>query len=56
MSFMTYFFAIAKDIVLFKIYFRSLVFPKQNAVVLRFEIVVYFSNYQNASMLWFYFY
>ena len=36
---MTYFFAITKDIVLFKIYFKRLVFSKQNAVVLRFEIV-----------------
>ena len=34
---MTYFFAITKDI--FKIYFKSLVFSKQNAVVLRFDIV-----------------
>ena len=34
-----FFFAITKDIVLFKIYFKSLVFPQQNAVFLRFEIV-----------------
>ena len=33
------FFAIIKDIALFKIYFKSLVFSKQKAVVLRFEIV-----------------
>ena len=38
MCLMTYFFAITKDI-LFKIYFKSLVFSKQNAVVLRFDIV-----------------
>ena len=37
MCLMTYFFAITKDI--FKIYFKSLVFSKQNAVVLRFDIV-----------------
>ena len=37
MFLMTYFFAITKDI--FKIYFKSLVFSKQNAVVLRFDIV-----------------
>ena len=72
MCLMTYFFAITKDI-LFKIYFKSLVFSKQNAVVLRFDIVSdksfnvtpvftalsllpLFSNYQNTSMLWFYFY
>ena len=36
-GFKTYFFATAKDIVLFKIYFRSTVFSKQNAVVLIFE-------------------
>ena len=36
---MTIFFTVAKDIVLFKIYFKSLVFSKQNAVVLRFETV-----------------
>ena len=34
-----HFFAVAKDIVLFKIYFKSLVFSKENAVVLRFETV-----------------
>ena len=34
-----YFFAITKDIVLFNIYFKSSIFSKQNAVVLRFEIV-----------------
>ena len=33
------FFAITKDIVLFNIYFKSSIFSKQNAVVLRFEIV-----------------
>ena len=38
MCLMTYFFANTKDI-LFKIYFKSLVFSKQNAVVLRFDIV-----------------
>ena len=36
---MTYFFAITRDIVLFKIYFKSSVFSKQKAVVLRFEVV-----------------
>ena len=36
---MTYFFATIKDIVLFKIYFKNLVFWTQNAVVLRLEIV-----------------
>ena len=34
-----YFFTITKDIVLFNIYFKSSIFSKQNAVVLRFEIV-----------------
>ena len=38
MCLMTYFFTIKKDM-LFKIYFKSLVFSKQNAVVLRFDIV-----------------
>ena len=37
MCLVTYFFAITKDTVLFKIYFKSLVFSKQNAVVLSFE-------------------
>ena len=32
------FFAITKDIVLFKTYFQSLIFSKRNAAVLRFEI------------------
>ena len=40
MCLMTYFFAIIKDIVLLKIYFESLVFSRQNAIVLRFEIVI----------------
>ena len=35
-SFFFFFFAIIKDVALFKIYFKSSVFPKQNAVVLRF--------------------
>ena len=39
MCLITYFFTIIEDIVLLKIYFESLVFSKQNAVVLRFEIV-----------------
>ena len=39
MCLMTYFFAITKDIVVFKIYFKSLVFPKLNAVALRVEIL-----------------
>ena len=39
MCLMTFFFAIIKDIVLFKIYFKSLVYSKQTTVVLRFEIV-----------------
>ena len=37
--FFYFFFAITKDIVLFNIYFKSSIFSKQNAVVLRFEIV-----------------
>ena len=70
MFLITYFFAITKDTVLFKIYLKSL---EQNAVVLSFEIVsdiktqrntsLYrldlvpsFSNHQNMSMLWFHFY
>ena len=36
---MTYFFAITKKIVSFKVSFKSLVFSKQKAVVLIFEIV-----------------
>ena len=32
----SFFFAITKDVVLFKIYFKSSVFPKQKAVVLIF--------------------
>ena len=36
---MTYFFAVTKDTVLFKIYFKTLVISKKNAVVLSFEIV-----------------
>ena len=39
MCLMTYFFVITKDKVLFKIYFKRLIFSKQNAVVLGFEIV-----------------
>ena len=39
MFLITYFFAITKDTVLFKIYLKSLVFSEQNAVVLSFEIV-----------------
>ena len=39
MCLMTYFFAVTKDTVLFKIYFKTLVFSKKNAVVLSFEIV-----------------
>ena len=37
MCLMTYFFAITKDLIVFKIYFKSLVFSKLNAVALRFE-------------------
>ena len=37
---MTYFFAITKDLVVFKIYLKSLVFSKLNAVALRFDIVM----------------
>ena len=39
MCLMAYFFAVAKDVLL-KNYFKSLVFSKQKAVVLRFEIVI----------------
>ena len=41
MCLMTYFFAIIKDIVLIKIYFQGLVFSKQNAIVLQFEIDIH---------------
>ena len=37
---MTYFFAITKDLEVFEIYFKSLVFSKVIAVALRFEIVI----------------
>ena len=39
MCLMTYFFAITEVIVLFIISFKSLIFSKQNALVLIFEIV-----------------
>ena len=39
MCLMTNFFDITKDLVVFKTYFKSLVFSKLNAVVLGFEIV-----------------
>ena len=39
MFLITYFFAITKDTVLFKIYLKSLVFSEQKAIVLSFEIV-----------------
>ena len=39
MCLMNFFFAVTKDMLLFKIYFKSLIFSKQNTVVLRFEIV-----------------
>ena len=38
MCLMTYFFADTKDLVVSKMYFKSLVFLKLNAVALRFEI------------------
>ena len=40
MCLMTYFFAITKDLLVFKIYFKSLVFSTLIAVALRFEIVI----------------
>ena len=39
--FFFFLFAITKDIIVFKIYFKSSIFSKQNAVVLKFEIVSY---------------
>ena len=39
MSLMTYFFAITNDLVVFNIYFKSLVFSKLKTVALRLEIV-----------------
>ena len=39
--FFFFLFAITKDIIVFEIYFKSSIFSKQNAVVLKFEIVSY---------------
>ena len=39
--FFFFLFAITKDIIVFKIYFKSSIFSKQNVVVLKFEIVSY---------------
>ena len=65
----TIFFAITKDIVLFKIYFKSLVFSKQHSSseicdcqwqkpssVTQIFIALTLSNYKNTSMLWFHIY